>query len=111
MLQLAQILAKKWRKGAFAFGGIGRIGLIRPIGHQLVDSEDAAVAYLAALAGGKYLYVPPAAVKIVSQRDTISEFQDRAVGFPNGNIHRVAAVKHSASGCNMNCFRHSVYRL
>ena len=27
-----------WRKGAFAFGGIGRIGLIRPIGHQLVDS-------------------------------------------------------------------------
>ena len=29
---------KKWRKGAFAFGGIGRIGLIRPIGHQLVDS-------------------------------------------------------------------------
>ena len=29
-------LAKK-EKGAFAFGGIGRIGLIRPIGHQLVD--------------------------------------------------------------------------
>ena len=30
-------LAKKMEKGAFAFGGIGRIGLIRPIGHQLVD--------------------------------------------------------------------------
>lgn len=30
-------LAKKRRKGAFVFGGIGRIGLIRPIGHQLVD--------------------------------------------------------------------------
>ena len=29
---------KFWRKRAFAFGGIGRIGLIRPIGHQLVDS-------------------------------------------------------------------------
>ena len=29
---------KKWRKGAYAFGGIGQIGLIRPIGHQLVDS-------------------------------------------------------------------------
>ena len=29
-------MAKK-EKGAFAFGGIGRIGLIRPIGHQLVD--------------------------------------------------------------------------
>ena len=37
MLQLAQILAKKWRKGAYAFGGIGRIELIRPIGHQPVD--------------------------------------------------------------------------
>ena len=37
-------ICRKWRiylakkeKGAFAFGGIGRIGLIRPIGHQLVD--------------------------------------------------------------------------
>ena len=29
---------KFWRKGAFAFGGIGRIELIRPIGHKLVDS-------------------------------------------------------------------------
>ena len=36
-------ICRKWRiylakkeKGAFAFGGIGRIGLIRPIGHQLV---------------------------------------------------------------------------
>ena len=35
---MAHIFGKKWRKGAFAFGGIGRIGLIRPIGHQLVDS-------------------------------------------------------------------------
>ncbi len=33
----------------------------------VVDAEDAAVAYLAALAGGKYLNVPPAAVKIVSK--------------------------------------------
>ena len=33
----------------------------------VVDAEDAAVANLAALAGGKYLYVPPASVKIVSQ--------------------------------------------
>jgi len=29
--------ANFWRKGAFAFGGIGQIGLIRPIGHQLAD--------------------------------------------------------------------------
>lgn len=64
----------------------------------VVDAEDAAVAYLAALAGGKYLYVPPAAVKIVSQGDTISEYQDRAVGFPYGNIDWVAGVEH-CSGC------------
>ena len=71
---------------------------------KVIDTEDAAVANLATLAGGKYLYVPPSSVKIVSQRDTISEFEDRAVGFPNGNIHRVAAVKHSASRGNVYCF-------
>ena len=49
---------------------------------QVVDTKDAAVANLTALAGGKYLYVPPTSVKIVSQGDTISEFEDRAVGFP-----------------------------
>lgn len=60
----------------------------------VVYAEDAAVADAAALAGGKQLDVAPASVKIVSQRDTISEFEDRAVGFPNGNIDRVAAVEH-----------------
>ena len=60
----------------------------------IVYAEDAAVANLAALAGGKQLYVAPASVKIVSQGDTISEFEDRAVGFPYGNIDRVAAVEH-----------------
>ena len=59
---------------------------------KVIDFEDAAVANLAALAGGKQLYVAPASVKIVSQGDTISEFEDRAVGFPYGNIDRVAAV-------------------
>ena len=34
---------------------------------EVVDAEDTAVAYLAALAGGKYLYVPPAAVERVTQ--------------------------------------------
>ena len=71
---------------------------------EVVDAEDAAVADFATFTGGKQLDVPPAAVKIVSQRDTISEFEDRTVGFPNGNIHRVAAVKHSASGGNVYCF-------
>lgn len=34
---------------------------------QVIDAEDAAVAYLPALAGGKYLNVPPAAVERVTQ--------------------------------------------
>ena len=34
---------------------------------KVVHAEDTAVAYLAALAGGKYLYVPPAAIERVTQ--------------------------------------------
>ena len=69
---------------------------------KVIDTEDAAVANLAALAGGKYLYVPPASVETVSQRDTISEFEDRTVGFPYGNIDRVTDVKHSSIGRHFN---------
>ena len=63
---------------------------------QVVDAEDAAVADFAALAGGKQLHVAPAGVKIVSQGDTISEFEDRAVGcavgrFAYGIAHRLSA--------------------
>ena len=36
---------------------------------KVIDTEDAAVANLAALAGGKYLNVPPTSVKIANQRD------------------------------------------
>ncbi len=43
------------------------------------DAEDAAIADFAALAGGKYLYVAPTSVKIVSQGDTISEFEDASI--------------------------------
>lgn len=46
----------------------------------------------------KVFYVAPTSVKIVSQGDTISEFEDRAVRFPYGNIDRVAGVEHWASG-------------
>ena len=49
----------------------------------VVDAEDAAVANLAAFAGGKYLYVPPTSVKIVSQGDTISELEYAPVRLPN----------------------------
>lgn len=65
---------------------------------QVVDAKDTAIAYLAALSGGEQLHVAPTSVKIVSQGDAISEFQDRAVGFPNGNIDRVAGIEHRASG-------------
>ena len=37
MIDICRNWRKFWRKGAYAFGGIGRIGLIRPIGHQPVD--------------------------------------------------------------------------
>ena len=50
---------------------------------EVVHTEDAAVAYLAALAGGKYLYVPPTSIKIVSQGDTISEFEYAPIRLPN----------------------------
>ena len=69
---------------------------------KVVNAEDTAIAYLAALPGDEQLHVAPASVKIVSQGDTISEFEYFAVCFPNGNIHRVAAVKHSASRSDMN---------
>lgn len=49
---------------------LAKVRIIREISKEyfeVVDAEDAAVAYLAALAGGKYLYVPPAAVEVVSQ--------------------------------------------
>ena len=69
---------------------------------KFIDFEDTAVANFATFAGGKQLDIAPTSVKIVSQGDTITEFEYFAVGFPNGNIHRVAAVKHSASRGNMN---------
>lgn len=43
---------------------------------KVVDAEDTAVAYFAALAGGKQLDIAPAAVEVVSQGDTVSEFED-----------------------------------
>ena len=59
---------------------------------KVVDTEDATVANFAALVGGEYLYVPPASVETVSQRDAVTEVEDRAVEFSYGNIDRVAGV-------------------
>ena len=65
---------------------------------KVIDTEDAAVADFATFAGGTYFYVPPAPVETVSQRDAVTEFEDRTVGFPYGNIDWVTAVKHSSIG-------------
>ena len=63
---------------------------------KVIYFEDAAVADFAALAGGKQLDVAPTSVKIVSQGDAVSQFEDRAVGFAVGRFacgiaHRLSA--------------------
>lgn len=50
---------------------------------KVVDFEDATVADFATFAGGKQLHVAPAGVKIVSQGDTISEFEDAPIRLPH----------------------------
>ncbi len=65
---------------------------------EVIDLEYAAIADFAALAGGKQLHVAPSSIERVTERNDVTEFEYRAVGFPDGNIDRVAAVEHSASG-------------
>ena len=65
---------------------------------KVIDAEDTAIAYLAALARSKDFDVAPTSVKGISQGYEVAEFEDRAVGFPYGNIDMVAAVEHRASG-------------
>lgn len=48
--------------------------------------EDAPVAYLGAFAGGKYLYVSPAALERVTERNDITQLQNRAVGFISHSV-------------------------
>ena len=50
---------------------------------KAIDFEDAAVADFATFAGGKQLDVAPASVKIVSQGDTISEFEYAPIRLPH----------------------------
>ena len=61
---------------------------------KVVDFEDTAVADFATFAGGKQLDVAPTSVKIVSQGDTVSEFEDAPIRLPHGYIDRVAGVEH-----------------
>lgn len=69
-----------------AFILLAKLRIIREVSKEyfkVIDFEDAAVANLAALAGGKYLYVPPTSVKIVSQGDAITEFEYAPIRLPH----------------------------
>ena len=67
----------------------------------VVYSEYATISDFADLPRREQFYIASAGIKIVAERDAIMQVKYFAVGFPNGNIHRVAAVKHSASRGNM----------
>ena len=77
------------------FGGLSKKYL------QTLNGEDANISDFAYFAGGEELDVAPTAVVVVAERDAIMQVKYFAVCFPNGNIHRVAAVKHGASGGNV----------
>ena len=68
---------------------------------EVVNAEDAAVANFADLPRREQFYIASSGIKIVAERNAIMQVKYFAVCFPNGNIHRVAAVKHSASGGNV----------
>ena len=68
---------------------------------KVVDFEHTTISDFAALAGGKDFDVSPTTIKVIAQRDNIMEVQYRAVGFPNGNIDRVAGIEHCASGADV----------
>ncbi|MBD5253223.1 MAG: hypothetical protein HDS51_03225 [Barnesiella sp.] len=61
---------------------------------KVIDFEDAAVAAFATFAGRKQLDVAPTSVKIVSQGDTITEFENRAIRFPHKKIKDFHSTYH-----------------
>ena len=64
---------------------------------KIVDAMDATISDFADLPRREQFNIASSGIKIVAERDAIMQVKYFAVGFPNGNIHRVAAVKHSAS--------------
>lgn len=68
----------------------------------IVHGKYTAVAYFADLPRREQFNIASTGIKIVAERDAIMQVKYFAVGFPNGNIHRVAAVKHIASRSDMN---------
>ena len=67
----------------------------------IVHGKNATISDFADLPRREQFYIASTGIKIVAERDAIMQVKYFAVGFPNGNIHRVAAVKHSASRGNM----------
>ena len=67
----------------------------------VVDGEYATISDFADLPRREQFNIESSGIKIVAERDAIMQDKYFTVGFPNGNIHRVAAVKHSASRGNM----------
>ena len=68
---------------------------------KIVDAMDATISDFADLPRREQFNIASSGIKIVAERDAIMQVKYFAVGFPYGNIHRVAAVKHSASGGNV----------
>ena len=68
----------------------------------VVNGEYATISDFADLPRREQFYIASSGIKIVAKRDAIMQVKYFAVGFPNRNIHRVAAVKHSASSGDMN---------
>ena len=68
----------------------------------IVHGKDATISDFADLPRLEQFNIASACIEIVAERDAIMQVKYFAVGFPNGNIHRVAAVKHSASRSDMN---------
>ena len=68
----------------------------------IVYGKNATISDFADLPRCEQFDIASSCIKIVAERDAIMQMKYFAVGFPYGNIHRVAAVKHSASGRDVN---------
>ena len=69
-----------------------RYRLLSKKNFAVVYAEDTGVADFATLAGGEQLDVAPTAIERVTERNDVMQFEDRTVGFPDGNIDRVAGI-------------------
>ena len=78
-----------------------QIILISKKDFKVIDFENATISDFADLPRCEQFDIASSCIKIVAERDAIMQMKYFAVGFPYGNIHRVAAVKHSASRGNM----------